>query len=112
MPRTNRFGKAIILSSHSLSEGKLTGSGGSLGGRSCKTLTKRVMSGPDGERTNGSFFVRSTIAFAGTIMISHLNGNFLAIALRRVDSLTDLRTTKVPTAPILTMSNFDNCFAI
>ena len=45
-------------------------------------------------------------------MISHLNGSFFAIAARRVDSLTSLRTTNVPTAPMLTTPNFDNCFAI
>ena len=49
---------------------------------------------------------------AGQIMISHLNGNFFAIAARRVDSLTSSRTTNVPTAPMLTTPNFANCFAI
>jgi len=49
---------------------------------------------------------------AGQIMISHLNGSFLAIAARSVDSLTSLGTTKVPTAPILTTPNCANSFAI
>ena len=46
------------------------------------------------------------------IMISHLNGNFRAIAARRADSLTFSRTTNVPTAPMLMMSNLASCFAI
>jgi hypothetical protein len=49
---------------------------------------------------------------AGQIMISDLNGNFLAIAARSDDSLTFLRTTNVPTAPMFTTPNLDNCFAI
>jgi hypothetical protein len=70
------------------------------------------MSGPDGCRTNGSFDASLMMSRAGQIMISHLNGNFFAIAARRADSLTSLRTTKVPTAPIFTTANLDNCFAI
>ena len=50
--------------------------------------------------------------FIEFLMISHLNANFFAIAARSVDSLTSLRTTNVPTAPMLTTSNFANCFAI
>jgi hypothetical protein len=45
-------------------------------------------------------------------MISHLNGNFFAIAERKVDSLTSLRTTNVPTAPMLITPSFDNWLAI
>jgi hypothetical protein len=52
------------------------------------------------------------ISRAGQIMISHLNGSFFAIAARRADSLTSLRTTNVPTAPMLTTPSFDNCLAI
>jgi hypothetical protein len=49
---------------------------------------------------------------AGQIMISHLNGNFFANAERRADSLTSLRTTNVPTAPMLITPSLDNWFAI
>ena len=49
---------------------------------------------------------------AGQIMISHLNGNFFAIAARRADSLTSSRTTNVPTAPMLITPSLDNCLAI
>jgi hypothetical protein len=49
---------------------------------------------------------------AGQIMISHLNGNFFAIAVRRVDSLTFSRTTNVPTAPMLTTPNLASSLAI
>jgi hypothetical protein len=45
-------------------------------------------------------------------MISHLNGNFFAIAERRADSLTSSRTTNVPTAPMLITPSFDNRLAI
>ena len=45
-------------------------------------------------------------------MIAHLNGNFFAIAARRADAFTSSRTTNVPTAPMLTMSNLASCFAI
>src|SRR5213595_2501667 len=99
----------MIFSNHSSGEGRLKGRGGGLRGGLCNTLTNRVMFGPDGCRANGSLRTRSTIAFAGQIMISHLNGNFLAIAVRNVDSLTVLRATNVPTAPMLTTSNFFNC---
>ena len=40
-------------------------------------------------------------------MISHLNGSFFAMAVRRVDSLTSSRTTNVPTAPMLITPSFD-----
>jgi hypothetical protein len=49
---------------------------------------------------------------AEQIMISHLNGNFFAIAARRADSLTSSRTTNVPTAPMLIMPSLDNWLAI
>jgi hypothetical protein len=49
---------------------------------------------------------------AGQIMISHLNGNFFAIAARRAHSLTFSRTTNVPTAPMFITPSFDNCLAI
>jgi len=49
---------------------------------------------------------------AGQIMISHLNGNFFAIAARKADSLTSLHTTNVPTAPMLITPNRDNSLAI
>ena len=52
------------------------------------------------------------IAFAGQIVISHLNGNFRAIAARRAVSLTSSRTTNVPTAPMFTTPNFANCLAM
>src|SRR4051812_30886766 len=45
-------------------------------------------------------------------MMSILNGNLRAMAARSVDSLTSLRTTKVPTAPMLTTSNFASSLAI
>src|SRR5712691_5155751 len=102
----------MILSSHSLSEGRLRGREGSARGRLCNTLTNRVTSGPDGCRENGSLLTRSTICFARQIMISLLNGSFFAIAARREDSLTSSRTTNVPTAPMFTTPNFDNCLAI
>src|SRR5215475_1900401 len=70
------------------------------------------MSGPDGCPANGSFDASLMMSCAGQIMISHLNGNFFAIAARRVDSLTFLRTTNVPTAPMLTTPNCANCLAI
>jgi hypothetical protein len=49
---------------------------------------------------------------AGQIMISHLKGNFFAIAARSAASLTSSRTTNVPTAPMLTTPNLANCLAI
>src|SRR5262249_55238507 len=76
------------------------------------TFTNRVVSGPAGCRANGSFFASLRMSRAGQIIISHSNGNFFAIAARRVDSLTFLRTTNVPTAPMLTTPNCANCFAI
>ena len=48
----------------------------------------------------------------GTNHDPHLNGSFLAIEVRRTDSLTSSRTTNVPTAPMLTTPNFANSFAI
>ena len=45
-------------------------------------------------------------------MISHLNGNFFAIAARRADSLAFSRTMNVPTAPMLITPSFDNWVAI
>src|SRR2546430_13394284 len=102
----------MILSSQSLSDGKLSGSDGSARGRLCNTLTNRVMSGPDGCRENGFFDVSLMMARDGQIMISHLNGNFRANAARRVDSLTSSRTTNVPTAPIFTTPNFASCLAM
>src|SRR2546423_11257657 len=102
----------MIFSSQSLSDGKLSGSDGSARGRLCNTLTNRVMSGPDGCRENGFFDVSLMMARAGQIMISHLNASFLAIAERRADSLTSLRTTNVPTAPMFTTPNFPSCFAM
>src|SRR4030095_6432652 len=102
---------AMTLSSQSSSEGRLRGSAGGEEGRLASTLTNRVMSGPEGCRENGFFDARLMMSGAGQIMISDLNGNFFAIALRKVDWLTFSRTTKVPTAPMLTTPNFDNCFA-
>src|SRR5262249_32952297 len=49
---------------------------------------------------------------AGQIMISHLKGNFFAIAARRTDSFTSSRTTNVPTAPMLMIPNLPNCLAM
>src|SRR6202040_2373327 len=74
------------------------------------TLTNRTMSGPEGCRENGSLSLM--MSRAGQIMISHLNGNFRANAARSADSLTFSPTTNVPTAPILTMPNLANSFAI
>jgi hypothetical protein len=76
------------------------------------TLTNRTMFGPEGCRENGSFDASLMMSRAGQIMISHLNGSFRANAARKTDSLTSSRTTNVPTAPMLTMPNFANCFAI
>src|SRR5215471_19227300 len=101
----------MIFSSHSSSEGKQRGSGGGEGSRLLRTFTKRVMFAPEGCFENGSFEASFMMSRAEQIMISHLNGNFLANALRRVDSLTFSRTTNVPTAPMLTTPNLDNCFA-
>jgi hypothetical protein len=70
------------------------------------------MSVPEGCRANGSFEASFMMLRAGQIMISHLKDNFFAIAARRLDSLTSSRTTNVPTAPMFTTPNFDNCFAI
>src|SRR5438093_12439584 len=102
----------MTLSSQSSSEGKQSGSGGGEGSRLARTFTNRVMFGPEGCRENGSFDASLMMSWAGQIMISHLNDNFLANALRRTDSLTFSRTTNVPTAPMLTTSNFASCLAI
>src|ERR1043166_4344847 len=101
----------MIFSSQSFSDGRLRGRAGSARGRWCKTLTNRVISVPEGSRANGSFAVSFTTLRAGQIIISHLNGSFLAIAVRRTDSFIFARTTNVPTAPMFTTSNLDNCFA-
>jgi hypothetical protein len=45
IPRMNRFCLAIILSSHCLLEGNLTGMGGAKRGARESTLTKRTTSG-------------------------------------------------------------------
>jgi hypothetical protein len=66
----------------------------------------------EGCRANGFFDVSLIMSRAGQIMISHLNGNFLAIAARRVDSLTPSLTTNVPTAPMLITPNFVSRLAI
>src|SRR5471032_2163739 len=70
------------------------------------------MSGPEGWCANGSFDASLLMSRAGQIMISHLNGNFRAIAARRAGSLTSAPTTNVPTAPMLMISNLANCFAM
>src|SRR4029453_5725584 len=112
-PRTNLFSIAMILSSQSSSDGRLRGREGGARRGLANTFTNRVMSGPEGCRANGSFFAPSLrMSRAGQIMISDLNGNSFAIAARRVDSLISLRTTNVPTAPMLTIPNLANCFAI
>src|SRR4051812_27228111 len=103
---------ATILASQSSSEGKLRGRGGRLRSGLWRTLTKRVMVGPDGCPANGSFAASLMMSRAGQTMMSHLNGSLRANAARRVDSLTSFRTTNVPTAPMFTTSNFDSSFAI
>src|SRR5438093_13673408 len=102
---------AMIFSSQSSSEGRLRGRDGGKRSGLCSTFTNRVMFGPEGCRENGSFDASLVRSRAGQIIISHLNGSFLAIAMRRTDSITFARTTNVPTAPIFTTSNLDNCFA-
>ena len=97
--------------SQSLSEGRLRGRAGRAGSRFANTFTNRVMLGSDGCRANGFFDVSLMMSRAGQIMISHLNGNFRANAARRADSLTFLRTTNVPTAPMLTTPNLASCLA-
>src|SRR5437588_12136312 len=91
----------MIFSSQSLSDGRLRGRAGRAGSRFANTFTNRIMLGSDGCRANGSFEVSLMRSRAGQIMISHLNGSLRAIAARRTDSLTSLRTTNVPTAPML-----------
>src|SRR5947208_4277604 len=98
----------MILSSQSSSEGKQTGSEGGDTSRFARTFTKRVMFWSERCSENGSFEASLMMSRAGQIMISHLNGNFFAIAERRVDSLTSSRTINVPTAPMLIMPNLDN----
>src|SRR6266404_5406411 len=102
----------MILSSQSLSDGRLRGTRGSVRDRLANTLTNRVMSDPQGCPSNGSFDASLMTSRAGQIMISHLNGNFRTSAARRIDSLTSLRTTNVPTAPMLTTPNLASCLAI
>jgi len=114
----------MIFTSQSSSKGRLRGRGGSARSRLANTLTNRTMFGPEGCCENGSFDAchgesvsprrpdKARISFAGQIIISHLNGNFFAIAARRALSLTFSRATNVPTAPMLTISNLDNSFAI
>src|SRR5215475_1461971 len=102
---------AIIFISHSSLEGRFKGRGGGVAIRFAATLTNRVMSGPDGCPENGSFDASFTTSRAAQIMISHLKGSLFANALRRADSVTSSRTTNVPTAPMFTTPNFDNCFA-
>src|SRR5438045_115655 len=102
----------MTFSSQSSCEGRLRGRGGGVRSGLANTLTNRVMFGSEGCRENG-FFDESLIrSRAGQIMISHLNGNFRANAARRADSLTSSRTTNVPTAPILMISNLASSFAI
>src|SRR6266480_133401 len=103
---------AITFRSHLSFDGRLKGSGGGVAIRFAATLTNRTMFGPDGCRENGSFDASLMMSRAGQIIISHLNGNFLAIAARSTDLLTSSRTTNVPTAPMLTTPNFANCLAI
>src|SRR6266480_1614989 len=102
----------MILSSQSSADGRLRGSGGSEGSRLARMFTNRVMLGPAGCRKKGSFDASLMRSRAGQIMISDLNGSFFAIAVRRVDSLTFSRTTKVPTAPMFMTPNFANCLAM
>src|SRR4029077_18816983 len=102
----------MILSSQSSSDGKQSGSGGGEGSRLARTFTNRVMFGSEGCSENGYFEASLMMSRAGQIMISDLNGNFFAIAERRADSLTFLRTTNVPTAPMLTTPRLDNWLAI
>ena len=102
----------MIFSSQSSSKGRLRGRGGSARSRLANTLTNRTMFGPEGCCENGSLDASLMMSRAGQIMISHLNGNFFAIAARRALSLTFSRATNVPTAPMLTISNLDNSFAI
>src|SRR5882724_8193594 len=102
----------MIFSSQSLSEGRLRGIEGGELSFFANTFTNRVMFSSDGCRANGFFDASLMMSRAGQIMISHLNGNFRANAVRRVDSLTSSRTANVPTAPILTTPNFASCLAI
>src|SRR5438552_11969328 len=102
----------MILINHSSSDGRLKGTEGGERSGLANTFTKRTISGPDSCFENGCVEASLTMSRAGQIMISHLNGNFRESAARKVDSLTSLRTTKVPTAPILTTSNLANSFAI
>src|SRR6266576_7120845 len=102
----------MIFISQSPSEGRLRGRGGGAWSRLANTFTNCVMFGPDGCCANRSFDASLMMSRAGQIMISHLNGNLFAIATRRADSLTFSGTTNVPTAPMLTTPNLDNCLAI
>src|SRR2546423_7589905 len=107
----NRSWMVIIFSSHSSSEGKQRGTGGGEGSRLLRMFTKRVMFASASCSENGSFEASFMMSRGEQIMISHLNGNFFANALRRVDSRTFSRTTNVPTAPMLTTPNLANSFA-
>src|SRR5947209_19363286 len=98
----------MIFSSQSSSEGRLRGRGGGALSRLANTLTNRVMSGPGGCCENGFFDECWMRSRAGQIMISDLNGSFLAIEVRRTDSMTSSRTTKVPPGPMLTTSNLED----
>src|SRR5256885_4400686 len=102
----------MILASQSASLGRHNGRAGGLRRGLCITFTNRVKFGPDGSFANGSFAASFRRSRAGQIMISILNGSWRAIAARRVDSLTSLHTTNVPTAPMFTTSNLASFFAI
>src|ERR1043166_9763182 len=103
---------AMSFSSHSLSEGRRKGRAkGRFRGFLCSTLTKRVNSGPESSPANGALAASLVVSRPWQIMISHLKGNFFAIAARNVESLTAFRITNVPTAPMFIISNFFNSFA-
>src|SRR5262245_21795047 len=102
----------MILISQSSSDGKQNGSAGGDGGRLARMFTNRVMFWSEDCPTNGSFDASLMMSRAEQIMISHLNGNFFAIAARRADSVTSFRTTSVPTAPMLITPNLDKSLAI
>src|SRR5947207_3008903 len=101
----------MIFTSQSSSEGRVKGGG--CGARSgfANMFTNLVMLGSEGCRENGSFAASLMMSRAGQIIISHLNGNFLAIADRSADSVTFSRTTNVPTAPMFTTPNLANRLA-
>src|SRR5438270_12758647 len=101
MPRTNRPRIATTFASQSSWEGRHRGRNGRFRSGACSTFTNRVMFGPEGCPAKGSVAVSLRMSPAGQIMMSHLNGSLRAHAARRTDSLTSLRTTNVPTAPML-----------